>query len=425
MTPDISDPRAGEKRRDGGRSRRASGGDSFADPSVTVGMFHPVAGTRDASGIAMYTQRLVEHLSERTPTVLYTEGGDIHDRLRESPAEVVEIPTDAAGVPDAVEDRLPNVLKHVVQKYPTYAGLVTSGLRAHVNEHVDVLVTHDSVDDLLVSHLLDVPTIRICHGLQRVGAVAWARELFSRSHLTVANSENTAREIRETFGYEADGVVTPGVDTTAFAPDREPAFETDDTAVLFVGRIVENKGIYDLLEALATSSGDQTLHVVGRGQRDRVRRRAEELGVADSVTLHGVVDHSRLPHYYAACDFLCNPSRYESFGMVNLEAMACGTPVVSTDLDGTKEYLTHGETGLCVPPRDPERLARALDELGSSPELRAEFGRACREVATEYSWESSARELHDLCYDFYCTHYGVTPTRRETIADQPSDSSGV
>lgn len=405
------------ERHDGREADGREADESRADLDVTIGMFHPFAGTRDASGIAVYAQRLVEHLSEDTSTVLYTRDGEINRRLRESPAEIVRIPVGAGGVPDPVFERVPNVMKHVVRKFPTYTGLLTSGLRSHMNENVDILITHDCLDDILVSHLVDIPTIRISHGFQRVGVVARAREFLSRSYLTIANSQNTAQELEATFGYEADGIVTPGVDTAAFAPGREPAFETEETAVLFVGRMVENKGIYDLLEALAMSSEDLTLHVVGRGQAERVRRRAEELGVGDSVTLHGVVDHGDLPNYYAACDFLCNPSRYESFGMVNLEAMACGRPVVSTDIDGTTEYLTHGETGLRVPDRDPERLARALDELAASPERREEFGRVSRERAAEYSWEASAETLRDLCYDFCATYYDMQSRRTGALAD--------
>ncbi|NHN60558.1 MULTISPECIES: glycosyltransferase family 4 protein [Halorussus] len=407
-----------ETRRASERHDLRESGESRGDLEVTIGMFHPFAGTRDASGIAVYAQRLVEHLAEDTPTVLYTRDGEINRRLRESSADVVRIPIRPGGVPDPVFRRVPNVMKHVLKKCPTYTGLLTSGQRSHMNENLDILITHDALDDILLSHLVDVPTIRISHGLQRVGVAARAREFLSRSYLTVANSRNTARELEETFGYEADGIVTPGVDTTAFAPGREPAFETDGPAVLFVGRMVENKGVYDLLDALARSSEGLSLHLVGRGQAERVRRRADELGVGDSVTLHGVVDHADLPRYYAACDFLCNPSRYESFGMVNLEAMACGRPVVSTDVNGTTEYFTHGETGLRVPPRDPERLAAALDELAASPERRQEFGRASRERATEYSWEASAETLRDLCFDFCATYYDMQARRTGALADR-------
>ncbi|WP_435177284.1 glycosyltransferase family 4 protein [Halorussus sp. AFM4] len=417
MSPSTSNAKSGPgPRRAFERHDTREADESRADLDVTIGMFHPFAGTRDASGIAVYAQRLVEHLAEDAPTVLYTRDGEINRRLRESSADVVRIPI-GGGVPDPVFRRVPNVMKHVVRKCPTYTGLLTSGLRSHMNEHLDILITHDALDDILLSHLVDVPTIRISHGLQRVGVAARAREFLSRSYLTVANSRNTARELEETFGYEADGIVTPGVDTTAFAPGREPAFETDRPAVLFVGRMVENKGVYDLLAAVARSDEDLSLHLVGRGQTDRVRRRAQRLGIGDSVTLHGVVDHADLPGYYAACDFLCNPSRYESFGMVNLEAMACGRPVVSTDVNGSTEYFTHGETGLRVPPRDPERLAAALDELAASPERRREFGRASRERATEYSWEASAETLRDLCYDFCATYYDMQSRRTEALAD--------
>lgn len=395
----------------------------FPDLDVTVGMFHAYAGTRDAGGLAMYTQRLVERLSERTPTVLYTKDGDIKPRLKESSAEIVRISTQTDPVPDVVFDNAPEAVKGILEKCPTYAGLLSSDVRQHVSKNVDVLVTSNSLDDIVISNLVDVPTIWISHGLQRVGVIAKARERLSQSDLTVANSKNTARELREIFGYEADGIVTPGVDTDAFTPNRKPAFESEDTAILFVGRLIENKGIYDLLDALAKSSDDQTLHVVGRGQEDQVKERARELQIDDSVVFHGVVDHSNLPHYYSACDFLCNPSRYESFGMVNLEAMACGKPVISTDLEGTKEYFTHGTTGLSVPPQDTEQLAQAIETLGTSPDRQSELGLASREKALEYSWDSSAETLQELCYSFYCTHHDRKLPQMKALADHQVERS--
>lgn len=379
-----------------GASARAIGG-SVRASEVAIGTFHPYAGTREAGGIAVYTQRLAEALSERTPTFLYTAEGAVHERLAAAPLEVVGIPAASPPLASALSGALPTGVPHVLERLPVHAGLFADGVRGHVEANVDVLVVHDFVDEILLSNLLAVPTVRVQHGLQTVGPGGVLRETLARSTATLANSRNSAREIEAKLGYAPDGIVPPGVDADRFHPDADPAFHPESTAVLYVGRLLEKKGIYDLVEAVATASVDATLHVVGRGEVEAVRRRAADLGVADAVRLHGTVPHSELPGYYAACDVFCNPSHYESFGMVTLEAMACGAAVVATDLDAAGEYLRPGETALVVPPGDGDRLADRIETLAASPSLRADLGAAGREVARRYSWDASAAKLEAVC----------------------------
>lgn len=386
-----------------GASARAMAGDGVDSPGerspddVAVGLFHPYAGTREAGGIAVYTQRLAEALSELTPTFLYTAEGEVHERLRAAPVDVVGIPAAGPPLASALAGRLPTGVPHVLERLPVHAGLLADGVREHVRAHVDVLVVQDFVDEILLSNVLAVPTVRIQHGLQAVGPGGVLRETLARSAATLANSRNSALEIEAKLGYAPDGIVPPGVDVDAFHPDADPAFRSEETALLYVGRLLEKKGVYDLVEAVAEASVDATLHVVGRGDVRGVRQRAADLGVADAVRLHGTVPHPELPGYYTACDVFCNPSHYESFGMVTLEAMACGAAVVGTDLDAAREYLRHGETGLVVPPGDADRLADRIETLAASPSLRADLGAAGRGVAERYSWEASAATLAEVC----------------------------
>lgn len=157
--------------------------------------------------------------------------------------------------------------------------------------------------------------------------------------------------------------------------------EAGAPVVLCVGRLVHYKGVEVLVDAMRDVAG--VLVVIGGGGRlrmleEHVRRR----GLEDRVRLAGEVDDAELLARYHAADVVVLPSttRGEGFGTVLLEAMACGKPVISTELGtGTSWVNVHGQTGFVVPPRDPGSLAKALNEVLTSPDLRARLGRAGRE----------------------------------------------
>lgn len=364
--------------------------------NVRIGMFHPHAGTRNAGGIAVYTQRIVEKLSELTSTVLYTMNGHSLKRLDGDRLEVVSLSSIKSDVGSRVLVDLPNPIRYILDRCPIYTGLWTEGVFDHIDENADVVVTHDTLDELVISNVVDVPTVRIQHGLRKFGIGSMMREKFSQSTLTLANSQYAAQRMEHKLGYEPDGIVPPGVDVDIFHPDVDPLFRTDDTDILYVGRIVKSKGIFELVEALAKLPDDYTLHIVGRGNVKAVIQLAEELNVEDSVIFHGSIPNRELPRYYTGCDVFCNPSHYETFGMVNLEAMACGAPVVSSDIDGISEYLVPGETGLVVSPGDPDQFAESIERLSISPSLQTKLGRSGRKTAENYTWEASAKKLYEL-----------------------------
>ncbi|MGH7858627.1 MAG: glycosyltransferase [Candidatus Binatia bacterium] len=156
--------------------------------------------------------------------------------------------------------------------------------------------------------------------------------------------------------------------------------EAGRPVVLCVGRLVHYKGVEVLVDAMRDVSG--VLFVVGQGGRqgeleDRIRMR----GLGDRVRLLGEVDRDELVAHYHAADVVVLPStkRGEGFGTVLLEAMACGKPVISTDLGtGTSWVNVDGVTGFVVPPRDPAALAKATNELLASEQLRTRMGEAGR-----------------------------------------------
>ena len=368
----------------------------------SIGIYQSQAGTRDASGITIYVQELVDRLAELTSTYLYTKAGPFTEKIDESDAEIVSFGQYRVGasvyrVLSQFANSFGFLSAEVSETIRSFVNAVQEGVIDHIETNVDVLVTHNIMDSVLLSNVVDVPVIRVFHTCQQVGIGSKVLKFLSQTATTVANSQQTAHEISDRLGYEPSGIVHPGVDIERFTPDRTPAFESPNPVVMFVGRFVQEKRVFDLLEAFAEMSMDGNLYLVGRGDESRIADRITELGVSQSVTIVGEVPHDDLPHYYAAADVVCLPSYYESFGMVNLEAMASGTPVITSDVAGIREYATDRETCLLIPPGNPDRLAAGLEELLASPALRAKLGAAGREVSEQYSWQESAETLARIC----------------------------
>lgn len=205
-------------------------------------------------------------------------------------------------------------------------------------------------------------------------------------------------------------VVPCGVNLDLFHPiDQRRAREeldisADRRLLLFVGRLDPVKGLNVLLEAMCEltrrlrpcRAEDLSLAVIG-GDREshleammtdlscytEIRR---ELGLEDLVVFIGSRSQEALPLYYGAAEVCVMPSLYESFGMVALEAMACGTPVIASRVGGLTYTVRDGETGFLVPERDPKALAARLEQLLTDDALRRRMGERAAEVAAEYSW---------------------------------------
>lgn len=364
---------------------------------MRIGFYHDNAGTKHAGGIAIYTRQMAIELAASNEVYLYTQGGDIAPGLADSAVNVVETPMfDGKALATAAKG-LP-VGRQILSKFAMTTWSTCNGIIDHINDHVDVLVTFQVLDDLLLSNLVDVPTIRGFLSDRRPGIGAAVRERFTATEANFANTPYLADQIVDRFGYEVDAVIPTGVNTTRFHPDAEPAFDCDEPTILFVGRLVEAKGIFDLLESVARLDEDVHVRIVGAGAAETaVRRRAEHLGLAAQVTFEGEVSHGNLPGYYAAADVFCLPTHVDSFATVNLEAMACGTPVVTTDLEGIQTYLRPEADGLTVSPRDREALATALSALVADPDRRQEMGSQARTQACTFGWDLQALRLEQFC----------------------------
>jgi D-inositol-3-phosphate glycosyltransferase len=141
--------------------------------------------------------------------------------------------------------------------------------------------------------------------------------------------------------------------------------------------------------------------IVGGDRRSRrqvshLRELASDLGVGEHVCFLGAVDHEQLPLYYNAADVCVVPSYYESFGLVALEAMACGTPVVASRVGGLTGTVRDGETGYLISWRCPEPFAERLELLLGNEALRRRFGEAAREVVERYRWANVAEAVVGL-----------------------------
>jgi rhamnosyl/mannosyltransferase len=210
------------------------------------------------------------------------------------------------------------------------------------------------------------------------------------------------------FGIRPDDAGTPDPATVAMLRERYGA-----RVVLAVGRLVYYKGFDYLVRAM--DSVDGHLVIVGDGPMHReLERLAAEQGIAGRVTLAGRVDS--VASHYAAADVFALPAtaRSEAFGLVQLEAMAAGLPVVNTQIPSGVPFVSRdGQTGLTVPPRDPAALAAALTRLLDDVGLRTRLGRAARErVSTEFSAERMARDTLALYHEAAGRPMPAIPTSR-------------
>jgi phosphatidylinositol alpha-mannosyltransferase len=208
--------------------------------------------------------------------------------------------------------------------------------------------------------------------------------------------------------FRADYRVIPnGIDYPRFNTRYPPLEQLADgrPTVLFVGRLEKRKGLKFLLRAwpkVLERQPNARLVVVGRGRPlEGYRRFAARQGWSPSdVVFAGYVAAEDLPRYYQSCDVFCAPNTgQESFGIVLLEAMAAGAPIVASDIPGYRDVVSDGEQGLLVEPKNPGAIADAVLRLLANPELRANMRRAGQEKARAYDWPRVATEVLDYYFE--------------------------
>ena len=251
--------------------------------------------------------------------------------------------------------------------------------------------------------------------------IAVETEVMERAdHLIAATPMERAQMV---WLYGADphkiSIVPCGVDINLFTPrpkaEARSALQLPATRpiILFVGRIEPLKGIDTLIRAVGLLSQDTTppderplALIIGGGPQDVLPTNSQEmerllilresLGLTDQIIFLGSKPQTSLPLYYSAADVLVVPSHYESFGMVALEAMACGTPVIASKVGGLALVVQEGRTGYLVPDRNPEQLADRISAIFAQPELTREISQRAVEWARQFRWPVIAQRVLEV-----------------------------
>jgi D-inositol-3-phosphate glycosyltransferase len=216
---------------------------------------------------------------------------------------------------------------------------------------------------------------------------------------------------------------------------RELGIAPDEKVVLYVGRFDPRKGIETLVRAVhlcQSRKNEKVRLIIGGGsrpghsdgdERERIESIVAELELESITHFAGRLSQDDLPSYYAAADVCVVPSHYEPFGLVTIEAMACGTPVVGSDVGGLQFTIVPEQTGLLAPPKDVVAFAAAIDRLLLNPDWRHALGQAARKrVETTFSWDGVATQLGKL-YDLLLEEASQTASLEPAAAKALAQAS--
>jgi len=220
----------------------------------------------------------------------------------------------------------------------------------------------------------------------------------------IAVSDHTREQLRELYRFDEDRLVMipPGINTERFRPvdDRHPAVDPGRESILVLSRLDPRKGIDMAIRGFAKlDRPGAELLIAGTGRLEAsLKELAEELGVREDVRFLGFVPDEGLPSLHSSVDLFVLPSEYEGFGIVFMEAMACGTPVIGTDVGGIPTAVVDGETGYRVPQNDTTELSERMAGLLYNTKQYRTMASASREWATEHDWQKIASRVIQLYY---------------------------
>ena len=282
-------------------------------------------------------------------------------------------------------------------------------------ENFDIIHLHEPLTPVLCTNVLrfsKTANVGTFHATaKRPSYYTWSKffykifllKWFRRINVKIAVSR-PAKEFANRH-FRGDYTIIPnGVDIEHFNPDVPPIDEYCDGKlnILFVGRMEKRKGVGYLIEAyqrVKQELPNSRLIIVGPGSRLRKKyeKMVEKKGLKDIVFI-GQVNFPDLPRYYKTATVFCAPATgFESFGIVLLEAMAVGKPIVATNIEGYAGIVEHQVEGLLVPPKDDRKLAEALISLLNNKSLQEQMGARGRARAAQYSWKTIAGQVLD-CY---------------------------
>lgn len=377
-------------------------------------------GVGDGGGMNVYVRELTSSLARLgVECTTYTRA------WKPGLPEVVDIEPNhrlvhvRAGDFDLPKERLVDVV-------PEFTDTVSH----HIRTHAPAQVVHanywlSGLSGHLIKHDLNLPLITTFHTLARVKTLYGDTE--SREREAVESSIIgcsdaifvSCREERDLFRSlygNSPGtvdVITPGVDRAYFSPGSRSGARSalslgSQPVLLFVGRIQPLKGLDVAVETLAAlGRSDATLLVVGGAsgtegatELARVNALAESLGVSGQIRFVEPQPHHLLATYYRAADVVLVPSRSESFGLVALEASACGTPVVATAVGGLLSLVEDGVNGYLVPERDGHLFAKRVAQILADAQLARAMSVSAVRRSASYSWRGAAVRMRRVVAEF-------------------------
>lgn len=380
-------------------------------------------GTRDTGGMSVYVLEMVRELGKLGHRVdVYTRVHDPADKM------IYELGRNARLIHLRAGE---NGEMHKLAVYPHLPDFVRrlEDYRRDNNLHYDLIYSHYWLSGWVgrrlqkwwqVPHLAMFHTLGAVKNAVGVGVkepelrISTERMVISDCSRVIAATEKEKEDLVAYYGAAAEkvSVIPCGVNMDTFQPVNKTEAKNrlglnGDRIVIFVGRIEPLKGIDRLMMAMThLQNGHRPrLLVVGGGEKsrheiERLRKLAGELKIEDSIDFLGLVKQSELPLFYSAADVCVVPSYYESFGLVALESLACGTPVVSTKVGGAENIIRHGETGYLVSDNEPRGLADSILRVFSQSDNNGHLVSVMRNSLAPFSWgniaEAVARECHSL-----------------------------
>src|SRR3954447_17693568 len=371
-------------------------------------------GSGDSGGMNVYVRELVSALAQGgVDCTTYTRADrpGLPEVVQVEPGhQVVHVP---AGRFDLPKEQLPAVLDEFGDRVVEHLRGDFPADVVHANYWLSGVVAHR------VKHQLDMPFVSTFHTLAKVKAEGgdleplWREraehEIINCADTICVSCSEEERQFRRLYGDPRGRIeiVAPGVEHAFFAPgDRHGAREAlelppDAPVLLFVGRIQPLKGPDVAVRALAALARPDALLIIAGGaggtagddEVDRLQALVDELGVTEQVRFVPPQPHHILSSYYRASDVVVVPSRSESFGLVALEASACGVPVVASGVGGLLTLVDEGVSGFLVRDRDPHEFARRIAQLLDDPALAARLGEGGARRARGYTWALAAARV--------------------------------
>lgn len=241
------------------------------------------------------------------------------------------------------------------------------------------------------------------------------REIWSEANYVIYNSQGLKDLATKTNGRQEINVIPNGINTDEFKPDLKKyddletrlsnRLSSQNFKILCVSRLTPRKGIKYLIEAfknLSKKYKNLELIIVGEGddKNNLINLSGEEIK-NEKIKFTGLVPHNKLPEIYQTADVFVLPSLNEGMSNTMLEALACGLPLIATDTGGTQELIQNGKNGFIVKMKNPDDLAKKIQQLIKNPELRNKMGFESRKLAENFSWQKVAEKYFELYKKIY------------------------